>query len=336
MFLLCTNINRGILRLDPNGLFDSFFGAPPVTSTVLEKFWRKISSQEQLDTMTQYVPTEYTGITMDSRSFVYVVTYYIELNELYDTFFTAPTDVEDRSTVAPVKKFSLDGTDILIRSGIFPPVGDISIINRNAKQAKSAGFSQLTDICVNEYDMYTVLDYNRGKVFTYDSDGNMLFVFGNTGVQDGTFGNPTAVDYYKDDMICVLDARYNTVHIFRPTDYGTAILDAVKAYSVGDYTYSEQRWQDVLKMNSNMLLAYSGAGKSKLRAGLYREALADFKICKDTFYYSSALEGYLKDAVGNSFTYIFITVVGLYIGFKTFKTIRRFRRFMRNGVKKVV
>lgn len=336
MFLLCTNMNRGLIKLDENGVFDSFFGAPLVNITAIEKFWRMISSKEQLGAMAQYVPTEYTGLTMDPRGFIYVVTHYIEPEKLRSTFFTAPTDSEKRSENAPIKKFSLNGTDILMRNGIFPPVGDISLVYRSTKQAAAAGYSQFTDLCVNEYDMYTVLDYNRGKIFTYDSEGNMLFLFGGSGVQDGTFGNPSAIDYFKDDMICVLDSRYNTLQIFRPTDYGSAIINAVKAYATGDYVLSEQHWQQVLKMNSNMLLAYSGAGKAKLRAGQYRDAMADFKLCKDTYYYSSALEGYLKQSIGNSFTYIFLAIAGIYLAFKIYKTVKRFRNFMRSGVKKVV
>lgn len=336
IFVLGRTINRGIIKLTEDGAFDSFFGAPDVQYTFAEKIWRMLSSPDQLDKMLKYVPTEYSNIAADSRGFLYVTISNIDRQKLYATFKSEPTDVTGRSQVAVVKKLAADGTDILARTGIFPPVGDLSVFDPTATEAVLAGMSAFVDICINDYDVYTIIDDQRCKVFTYDNEGNMLFCFGGKGTQYGTFQKPVAVAYYKDEQVCILDKRSASVSFFQPTDYGANILGAVKAYNDGEYELSEEMWVRVLEMNSNMTQAYSGVGKSMLRAGEFREAMQCFKIAKNLEYYSKALEEYISELIGNSFTYIFLAIVGAYLIFTGFKAVKRFRRFLREGVKKVV
>lgn len=345
MFVICTSINRGVVKLTANGEFDTFFGAPSVTYTAVEKFWRMISTKEQLSRMKKFVPTEYSNITLDSRGFVYLTCSALNREKLYNTFWTDADDVGGRSAYAPVKKLAADGTDILSRTGIFPPVGDVAVLHnliggtvQDASVDQLSGVSAFKDVCINEYDVYSVLDNRRCKVFTYDSEGNLLFIFSNVGTQDGTVSSPTAIAYCKDEQIAVLDSYMDSSNlvIFEPTDYGKAILNAVKYYRNGEYEQSEQEWIKILKMNSNMTQAYSGVGKSLLRAGQYKEAMRNFKISKNTEYYSKALEEYLMEIIGNKFTYIFLVVVGSFILYGIYKLIKRFRRFLREGVQKVV
>ena len=336
IFVLGRTINRGIIKLTAEGSFDSFYGAPDVSYSFTEKIWRMLSTKEQLDKGIKYVPTEYSNIASDSRGFIYVTISNIDRQKLYATFNSEPTDVTGRSQVSVIKKLAADGTDILARTGIFPPVGDLSVFDPTATEAVLAGMSSFVDICINEYDVYTAIDDQRCKVFTYDNEGNMLFVFGGKGTQYGTFQKPVAVSYYRGDQVCVLDKRSASLSFFTPTDYGANILGAVKAYNDGEYEKSEQMWIRVLEMNSNMTQAYSGVGKSMLRAGEYREAMRCFRISKNLEYYSKALEQYISELIGNSFTYIFLVIVGSYLIFAGFKTIKRFRRFLREGVKKVV
>jgi hypothetical protein len=301
-----------------------------------------ISTKQQLARMRQFVPTEFSNISLDTRGFVYVTSSTISKDNLYNSFWTDPTDVGGRKQYAPVRKLAPDGTDILARTGIHPPVGDIAVSIGKTNSYGSSEYltdtSAFVDVCINEYEVYSVLDNRRCKVFTYDSDGNLLFVFGNYGLQIGTFVTPVAISYFKEDQIAVLDSDRNSsiLVFFKPTDYGKAILDAVKYYQTGEYEKSEQEWIKILKMNSNMTQAYSGVGKSLYRAGQYKEAMRNFKISKNTEMYSKALGAYLKQTIGNRFTYIFLIVVGAFILYSIYKMLKRFRRFLREGVKKVV
>ena len=336
IFVLGRTINRGIIKLTSDGSFDSFFGAPDVSYSLAEKIWRMLSTERQREQGLKYVPTEYSNIALDSRGFVYATISNIERQKLFATFDSKPDDVDARSNAAVIKKLAADGTDILARTGIAPPVGDLSVYNTQATEAVLAGVSAFVDVCVNDFDVYTIIDDQRCKVFTYDSDGNLLFIFGGSGTQYGTFQKPVAVSYYKDNQICILDKRSSSLSFFKPTDYGTSILAAVKAYNDGEYELSEEMWVRVLEMNSNMTQAYSGVGKSMLRAGEYKLAMENFKIAKNQEFYSKALEQYLSEMIGDKFTYIFLILVGLFLLAKIWKVIKRFRRFLREGVKKVV
>lgn len=49
--------------------------------------------------------------------------------------------------------------------------------------------------------MYSVLDSKRGRVFTYDSQGNLLYIFGGRGDQKGQFNQPCALIYNGDEIL---------------------------------------------------------------------------------------------------------------------------------------
>lgn len=335
MFIVCRNINRGLVKLKANGDFDSFFGAPKTTISPLMIILRTIFTREQVRKLQSTVPTEYSNVTFDNQGFIYATIAQNDRQKFFATFDTKPTDKDGRAKVTAIRKLAADGTDILIRAGMFPPVGDLSVYSRTSLESAVAGEARFHDVVVNEYGIYSMLDTNRCKVFTYDTEGNLLHIIGNSSQQKGTFTQPTAVEFLG-DQILVLEGRYSTVTFFRPTDYGDAINKAIIAYRTGEYELSEQMWTKVLKMNSNMTIAYSGVGKSKMRAGDYKGAMADFKIAQNPDFYSKALDAYMKETIGNKFTYIFLTIVGGYLLYQLYRLIRAFRRFLREGVKKVV
>ncbi len=335
MYIICRNINRGLVKLNADGTFNSFFGAPKTTISPLKVILRLIFTPEQYSRIESTVPTEYSNVTFDSYGFIYASIAQLDRMKFFATFDTKPTDKDARAQTTTVRKLAADGTDILIRAGMFPPVGDLSVYSRTSLETAVAGEARFHDITVNEYGMYAMLDTNRCKVFTYDAEGNLLYIFGNPSQQKGTFMQPTAVTFYG-DQILVLESRNPAVIFFRPTDYGDAINKAIIAYRTGEYELSEKMWTKVLKMNSNMTIAYSGVGKSKVRAGDYKGAMHDFRIAQNPEYYSRALELYMKQAIGNKFTYIFLIVVGGFLVYQIYRLVKRFRRFLREGVKKVV
>ena len=172
-------------------------------------------------------------------------------------------------------------------------------------------------------------------MFTYDEDGNLLFIFGNISSQKGTFRTPVAIGYLG-DMIVVLDSSYRSLAFFEPTDYGSAVLKAAELYNTGDYSGSEKQWELVKKYSSNMTYAYLGVGKALVRTENYEEALENFRVARAFDYYSKAMKGYLEQTVGNMFTYIFLIAVGLFLLFKVYRGIKRFRNFLKTGVRKVM
>lgn len=56
------------------------------------------------------------------------------------------------------------------------------------------------DVAVSDLGVYSVLDEGRGKVFTYDAEGNLLYIFGG---DDGNqpLRQPVSIAYSGDDLI---------------------------------------------------------------------------------------------------------------------------------------
>lgn len=72
LYVICEGINRGVLQLNADGSFFSFLGAPKVSYTLYELFLRSVATEEQLDKMEKFVPTEYSSLCIDAKGFLYV------------------------------------------------------------------------------------------------------------------------------------------------------------------------------------------------------------------------------------------------------------------------
>ena len=53
--------------------------------------------------------------------------------------------------------------------------------------------SRFVDIVNREFGMFSALDRQRGRIFTYDNQGNLLYVFGGIGDAVGLFTRPQAI-----------------------------------------------------------------------------------------------------------------------------------------------
>ena len=266
IYVVARNINMGIVVLDKNGRFIAYRGAPEVTLSLYDQFWRQFSTQEQLERMETHIPTEYNNITIDSDSFLWGTISAIDDEDLERTILTN----DFSSTVSPIKKLNLAGEDILRRKGLYPPVGDLT----------PKSLSAFGDVALADCGIYTVLDTGKGRLFTYNDDGELLYVFGNIGDKHSDFKKPVAVSYSGDTLL-VFDAGLNAIFRFEPSTYGALVLRAVRSYYNGDYTDSYTAWGEVLDYNSNLSLAYIGVGKAYFQQGDYEAAIECFRMAGD-------------------------------------------------------
>lgn len=116
-YVVSKNSNMGVMALDGDGGFQGFIGAQRVASNAAQLLWRAFMTEEQLARSVQFVPVEYSSLTIDHKGFVYVTCSSIDRFELYNTIHSRSMD----STYAPVKKINPAGTDVLRRNGFFPP-----------------------------------------------------------------------------------------------------------------------------------------------------------------------------------------------------------------------
>lgn len=216
LYVIASGVYDGILELDLDGNFRTFLGAPRVSPTPWDLFWSRFATDEQRQSMTLFIPTELSNLDLDRRGFIYT------------TVSGGDVDVEQ-----VIRRLNPSGDEILRRDGFHPPMGDINV-GDFATDSEITGNSLFVDILSRENGSYSVLDQRRGRVFTYDDHGNLLYIFGGLGQEDGVFTYPVALEQNGDHLL-VLDGRSNSITVFAPTRYATLIHEAIDQYNLGQY-----------------------------------------------------------------------------------------------------
>lgn len=327
--VICEGINRGIMQITSDGEFRAFFGAPDVVISLWERVWRNFATEEQLAQMIAITPTEYSSLAVDSRGFIYPT-----IAALDEAAVQALKNLSISATYAPVKKLSADGTDMLRRKGLSSPMGDL-----NWAPGKDT-YPTIVDIAVDsESGRYTILDSRTGRFFTYDADGNMLYLCGGLGIAQGAFQTASALDI-NGDYVYVADTGSRTVTVLRATEYVHAINEAAEATSNGLWTESIALWEDVLSYNSNMYIANIGLGKAEMRLAMaliddqtdenglsaldhYAKAIVYFDRASEKTNYSVAFTALRTNELEKYFGLIFGAIGVLIVGFFVLSIVRK-------------
>lgn len=296
VFCIADNVNKGLIKYDEEGVFTGFTGASEVTYDWTDYIWKKLSTQAQKSALESFVPTEYDNVFMDSDEFIYACTTNVSSAGL------------DAGTAKPIRRLNMMGKDILIQNGNYFVIGDIYW----GEGGGYSGPSLITDVTALDNGIYFGLDKVRGRLFGYDTQGNLLYAFGGNGNVDGYFKQPIAVDHMDNDLL-VLDSQDSSFTVFTPTEYGTLIYKAINEYDKGDYAASGETWSQVMKQNGNYDLAYIGIGRALMREGHYKEAMKYFKLKWDTDNYSKAFRQYRKEWVEDNIVFIFGGVLLLFV-----------------------
>lgn len=280
IYVIAGNINAGIVELDSDGNFISFFGAKRVSVSATDLLWRYFMTSDQKAASKKFIPTTYNNIAIDEIGFLYVTT---------DTFqdWQIRDSIAARSTsplYAPVCRLNAVGNDILKRQGFFPPVGEI---NFQLGYTGNNGPSKITDVALSEDGSYSLLDSKRGKIFTYDESGNLIYIFGGKGAQQGLVGSPAAISYQNNHLV-VLDSEVGKLVIYQRTQYGDLLSNALKLNSQRKYDLAVNAWRDVLKYNNNCEIAYAAMGQNYIMNSNYEAALQSYRHYKDIENYSMA------------------------------------------------
>lgn len=288
VYVIAQNQFEGIMAFDEAGVFLGFTGTINVQITPWEIFWRRFSTKEQRARQQLFIPTEFTGMEIDEDGFVYATN----------------VDGEGKQSV---RRLNPSGEDVIQKkeSGLS---GDLDW----RISGTYSGPSRIVDVVVRNQGIYSILDSVRGRIFTYDHEGNLLYIFGGLGSQEGTFTGPVAIDTVGEEIL-VLDATRNLVNRFRATHYGSLINQAVGLRYDGDEVQAVECWKEVLKLDSNFELAYVGIGKSYLAAGQNKEAMECFRTGNSKQYYSIAYKRYrneiLKENMGTILTGLIVLVI---------------------------
>jgi len=301
VYVIADQIFEGILDFNPDGTFSRYVGASTITLSVWDAFWLRFTSEEQRKTQGYRLATTFKNVNIDDMGYLYTV-----------------SSISEGEKV--VKKLNYKGLDVLNRGGYIPQFGD-SLTVSNTENVPDEP-SEFIDIDMNEYGNYVVLDKTRGRIFTYDFEGDLLYVFGELGTltsdnsnQRDLFLNPTAVTYYNDKVL-VVDSMNKNLVVFGLTEFGELVNKATYQYYNGNYETAKDTWEDVLKLNTNYFLAYSGIAKAELRSGDYEKAMEYAKLGYDDYTYSSAFQTYRYNQLVDILPYIIgVSIVALVYAF---------------------
>ncbi|TRY00274.1 hypothetical protein [Acholeplasma laidlawii] len=304
MYVVAREIYEGILELDTDGSFNRYTGVNPITLSPIDIFNRFWMSDAQIDKLPKFLPTSYTNVTMNSENFIYATS-------------LPSTNNSDNM----IQLINPKGVDVLIRNGYHVPKGDIQFVE-GMNNYVIDGPSRLVDIAVYQDGIYTVLDAKRSRLFTYDSEGNLLYVNGEAGQQLDKFTNGVALAYFGDNLL-VLDKELRTVIVYEHTEFGSKVNEAIHHHENGEFELAAQLWEEVLVLNTNYEVAYNGIGKYHLRNGDYEKAMEYFQYGYDKYYYSRAYKSYRNELIKSNFGYIMLVVLLIPTALITLKQIKK-------------
>ncbi len=283
---------EGILEFNPEGEFVRFFGAPKVQLSVgdyLQIYWRKIyrsfGGADVDDLFVTYVPTEFENIDIDHNGFIFST---VIANEK-STEEASKLNFTGTNTLNPTSKSTKKVNDTLSTN-----YGDLQVISKNHD-------NNFVDIVVDKDGFFSMLDTKLSKIFEYDSEGNLVFVYGGAGEQVGTFGNVSAMAKLGKKTL-VIDKTSCAITVFKLSDYGEALHEAVNYYNLGLYAEADPAWRKVLLYNANSDLAHVGIGKVYYSNGEYKNSMEEFRLANDRENYSRSYALYRKEVIRANFT----------------------------------
>ncbi len=300
IYLVAEGIYYGIMQLDINGNFLSFYGAntvEPGLENFLTNLYNKIFTNEMKSKVERRLPFEYASIDIDQEGFVYSA---------------VATDV---SSNGQIKKHNPGGDNILgfkdtadVAAGVKLFIGDYGDLETNLT---TSGYvtSVLSDLAVDKDGYLFILDTSRNKVFQYDQNNNLLSVFGTQSDDYGALQEPTAVDTFQDDCL-VLDKKQNALLVYSMTDYGALLKEACGLYNEQKYEEADELWQQVIQMNNNLVIAHDGIGKAAFGRSDYKTAMEHFELAGNKLNYNEAFSAYRDEIMIQISPYLF-TAVGI-------------------------
>ena len=310
IFVVAEGIYMGFVRYNAKGDFLGFFGTNrvEVTADVLARsLWKKFFTEEQNQASVQFLPIEYSNAFIDSDGMIYAVV--------------------KRSTTSldEVKKLNAKGQNVLrfVNEGKLYPQNDFGDVEKEYVRGVLQD-NWFVSVDVTDDGLMVLLDANKGHVFVYNANSELMFVFGSRGIGNAVFSNPADVAHNGSDLL-IVDSDAGDIKIFSPTIYTQKVIEAL-SFDSEHYEQAAAVWQQVLKYNSNSALAYRGLGKARMQQGDYTGAMAYFKLANAKRDYSDVFRAYRKQQLEKYAVFLVIGAVALIVALRF--ALRLFKKWL--------
>ena len=312
LFVVSATTYQGIIVMNEDGEFTGFIGAQAVTLSAWDILWRRFRTDDQKALSTEVVSTEFNNITIDKEGFIYVTTSTIGESSVGNAIRGKSKD----GKYMPVKMLNTNGDEIMKRNGFWPPAGEVDYNTSSLDKANNlpTGVSTIIDVAVGQEGTWSIIDSKRQRIYTYDSNGNLLFAFGDAGSMLGNLKGIEAITY-QDDKMLVLDKTNTMITVFKRTEYGDILIDAIAAQNNQDFDTAIQLWTEVLKRNSNFDTAYVGIGQAMFRNGQYEESLEQFEAAYDTENWSKSFQEIRREWMSEYFILMLVGIAAVIAAF---------------------
>ena len=310
LFIVSSGTYQGIIVMTEDGEFTGFIGAQATTLSAWEIIWRRFQTDEQREAQEENLSTEFNNITIDDDGFIYVTTSGIEAGSVESAITSKSKD----GKYMPVKMLNTKGDEIMKRNGFWPPAGEVDFATMSSNENDITGASTIIDVAVGPEGTWSIIDSKRQRIYTYDSNGNLLFAFGDKGTMIGNIESVKAISYQGDKML-ILDNTTNAITVFNRTEYGDTLISAIEAENDRDFTLAISRWTEVLKLNSNFDTAYVGIGQAMYLNGEYEESLEYFESAYDTENWSKSFQEIRRIWMSDYFLLLIVIIVAIIVAF---------------------
>lgn len=306
-YILSDGCYYGALLYSSTNEFVGFYGSNSVKSTALDTLsylWDKLTSNDtKKANSVKTLPYSFTDFCLDSEG--YLVT------------CTGSTEVGSNGE-GQIRIVNAAGKNILYKRNLKGGSSSSDTVNfvENQPVVRVDGGSQyvsqnLISIAVNENNFIFALDRTNCLIYLYDSECNLLSVFGGglgEGEQLGVFKTPVAMTL-SGESILVADADNLNITVFNPTEYAQLIFKAQSLYLKGDYEETKELWQDVLSNDKNNQLAYRGLAMVYYMEGDNEAALKAAKQASDYTVYDLAWSAILSEFIADNFVWMILIIV---------------------------
>lgn len=285
IYVIVQSSYEGIIELNDDGTFSRYYGVNAPLVNIFDYFWKSIASDAQKEKMTKTYAPAFCNVAIDGEGFIFAVTY-------------------DNTSSDFVFRLNAKGENVLRQMGNTFVMGDIWWMESN-------GYSKLVDVAITDYGTYALIDKEKGRIFIYNFDGELLNVFGSIGKLKGELQVPTGIAFLGDKLI-VTDSSLGCAYILAPTEFGESVLRASEHYYYGRWDDALVHFENAIRLNANYEIAYTGVGKNYLMKDEYKKAMYYFKLGNVHEYYSKAYNGYRGEVIKENFwvfALVFIMIV---------------------------